>query len=204
MATTARSHEFSIPKMSRIVSIRDGRRIVRSNDMSTSENSASLNSNSEGESSDERSDMSDGPTPRKKPKKENIFVYSDNGKNFRKKKLSYCKLYIFLESLVLEGAKIEEIDDDFDINEKDIIRPSKPLGMCKIRHCVRKKAMRDTRMRVMKPCNSSDEDSDKVQINHCKLVKGSKLQKPRGKINNRKLYFLNIMVTIIFLIVFFF
>lgn len=185
MATTARSHEFSIPKMSRIVSIRDGHRIVRSNDMSTSENSASLNSNSEGESSDERSDMSDGPTPRKKPKKENIFVYSDNGKNFWKKKLLYCKLFIFLESLVLEGAKIEEIDDDFDINEKDIIRPSKPLGMCKIRHCVRKKAMRDTRMRVMKPCNSSDEDSDKVQINHCKLVKGSKLQKPRGKINNR-------------------
>lgn len=82
MANTARSHEFSIPKMSRIVNIRDGRRIVRSNDMSTSENSASLNSNSEGESSEERSDMSDGPTPRKKPKKENIFVYSDNGKNF--------------------------------------------------------------------------------------------------------------------------
>lgn len=60
--------------------------------------------------------------------------------------------------------------------------------MCKIRHCVRKKAIRDTRMRVMKPCNSSDEDSDKVQMNHCKLVKGNKLQKPRGKINNRKLY----------------
>ncbi|KAL4111819.1 hypothetical protein QTP88_015704 [Uroleucon formosanum] len=167
IATTARTHEFSIPKLSRIVNIRDGRRIVRSNDMSTSENSASLNSNSEGESSDERSDMSDGPTPRKKPKKENIFAYSDN------------------ESLVLDGAKLEELDEDFDINEKDI-RPSKPLGMCKIRHCVRKKAMRDTRMRVMKPCNSSDEDSDKVQINHCKLVKGTKLQKPRGKMNNHK------------------
>jgi hypothetical protein len=90
--------------------------------------------------------------------------------------------------LVLEGAKIEELDDDFDINEKDIIRPSKPLGMCKIRHCVRKKAIRDTRMRVVKPCNSSDEDSDKMQINHCKLVKGNKFQKPRGKINNRKLH----------------
>lgn len=90
--------------------------------------------------------------------------------------------------MILEGAKIEELDDDFDINEKDIIRPSKPLGMCKIRHCVRKKAIRDTRMRVMKPCNSSDEDSDKIQINHCKLVKGNKLQKPRGKINNRKLH----------------
>lgn len=82
MATTARSHEFSIPKISRIVNIRDGHRLVRSNDMSTSENSASLNSNSEGESSEERSDISDGPTPRKKPKKENIFVYSDNGKDF--------------------------------------------------------------------------------------------------------------------------
>lgn len=65
--------------MSRIVNLRDGRRIVRSNDMSTSDNSASLNSNSDGESSEERSDMSDGPTPRKKPKKENIFAYSDNG-----------------------------------------------------------------------------------------------------------------------------
>lgn len=83
MATTARSHEFSIPKMSRIVNIRDGRRLVRSNEMSTSENSGSLNSNSEGESSEERSDMSDGPTPRKKQKKENIFVYSDNGKIFK-------------------------------------------------------------------------------------------------------------------------
>lgn len=79
MATTARSHEFSIPKMARIVEIRSCNRIVHSNDMSTSENSASLNSNSEGESSEERSDMSDGPTPRKKPKKENIFAYSDNG-----------------------------------------------------------------------------------------------------------------------------
>jgi len=85
MATTARSHEFSLPKMSRIVNIHDGHRIVRSNDMSTSENSASLNSNSEGESSEERSDMSDGPTPRKKPKKDNIFVYSDNGNNFKSK-----------------------------------------------------------------------------------------------------------------------
>jgi len=83
MATTARTHEFSIPKMSRIVNIRESRRIARSNDMSTSENSASLNSNSEGESSDERSDMSDGPTPRKKPKKENIFAYSDNGKSIQ-------------------------------------------------------------------------------------------------------------------------
>lgn len=183
MATTVKSHELSLPKLSRIVNIRDGRRIVRSNDMSTSENSASLNSNSEGESSEERSDMSDGPTPSKKPKKENIFVYSDNGK-LQKKKLYFQNS--FLESLVLEGAKIEELDDDFDINDKDIIRPTKPLGMCKIRHCVRKK--RDTRMRVMKPCNSSDEDSDKVQINHCKLAKGSKLQKSRGKINNRKLY----------------
>lgn len=70
--------------------------------------------------------------------------------------------------------------------------------MCKIRHCVRKKAMRDTRMRVMKPCNSSDEDSDKVQINHCKLVKGTKLQKPRGKINNRKLHVFNTIIIIIF------
>lgn len=86
--------------------------------------------------------------------------------------------------MVLEGAKIEELDDDFD--EKEIIRPSKPLGMCKIRQCVREKAIRDTRMRVMKPCNSSDEDSDKIQINHCKIVKGNKLQKPRGKMNNRK------------------
>jgi hypothetical protein len=85
MATTARSHEFSIPKLARIVSVRGGgRRLVRSNDMSTSENSASLNSNSDGESSEERSDMSDGPTPRKKPKKENIFAYSDNGKNLVK------------------------------------------------------------------------------------------------------------------------
>jgi len=83
MVTTVRSHEFSIPKMSRVVNIRDGRRIVRSNDMSTSENSASLNSNSDGESSEEHSDLSDGPTPRKKPKKENIFVYSDNGKNLK-------------------------------------------------------------------------------------------------------------------------
>lgn len=81
MATTARSHEFSIPKISRIVNIRDNHRLVRSHDMSTSENSASLNSNSEGESSEERSDISDGPTPRKKPKKDNIFVYSDNGKD---------------------------------------------------------------------------------------------------------------------------
>lgn len=190
MATTARSHEFSIPKLSRIVNMRDGRRIVRSNDMSTSENSASLNSNSDGESSEERSDMSDGPTPRKKPKKENIFVYSDNGKKLKKKLFSN----FFLESLVLEGAKIEELDDDYDISEKVIIRPSKPLGMCKIRHCVRKKAIRDTRMKVMKPCNSSDEDSDKVQINHCKLVKGNKLQKPRGKMNNRKLYIIIILV----------
>jgi len=85
MATTARSHEFSIPKMSRIVNIHDSHRINRSNDMSTSENSASLNSNSEGESSEERSDMSDGPTPRKKPKKDNMFVYSDNGKYFKRK-----------------------------------------------------------------------------------------------------------------------
>lgn len=84
MATTARSHEFSLPKIARIVNVRGGCRIVRSNDMSTSENSASLNSNSEGESSEERSDMSDGPTPRKKPKKENIFAYSDNGKNLGK------------------------------------------------------------------------------------------------------------------------
>lgn len=89
MATTARSHEFSIPKMARIISVRGGRRIVRSNDMSTSENSASLNSNSEGESSEERSDMSDGPTPRKKPKKENIFAYSDNGKSLAKKNLYF-------------------------------------------------------------------------------------------------------------------
>lgn len=81
MATTARSHEFSAPKLSKIVHMRDGRRIVvPSNDMSTSENSASLNSNSEGESSEERSDLSDGPTPRKKSKKENIFVYSDTGR----------------------------------------------------------------------------------------------------------------------------
>jgi len=57
--------------------------------------------------------------------------------------------------------------------------------------------MRDTRMRVMKPCNSSDEDSDKVQINHCKLVKGTKLQKPRGKINNRKLHLTNNKLIII-------
>jgi len=91
-----------------------------------------------------------------------------------------------LDSVILEGAKIEEIDDDFDINEK-IIRPSKPLGMCKIRNCGRKKAISGTRMRVLKPSQSSDEDSDKVQINHCNLVKGNKLQKPRGKINNRKL-----------------
>lgn len=96
--------------------------------------------------------------------------------------------------MVLEGAKIEELDDDFDINEKDIIRPSKPLSMCKIRHCVRKKAIRDTRMRVTKPCNSSDEDSDKVQINHCKIVKGNKHQKSRGKIHNRKFYIFTIMV----------
>lgn len=99
--------------------------------------------------------------------------------------------------MVLEGAKIEELDDDFDINEKDIIRPSKPLGMCKIRHCVRKKTIRDSRMRVMKPCNSSDEDSDKIQINHCKLVKGNKLQKPKGKINNRKLYIIIVSTFII-------
>jgi len=97
--------------------------------------------------------------------------------------------------LVVEGAKIEELDDDFDINEKDIVRPSKPMGMCKIRHC--KKEIRDSRMRVMKPCNSSDEDSDKVQTNHCKLVKRNKLQKPRGKINNRKLYIIIILTFII-------
>lgn len=95
--------------------------------------------------------------------------------------------------MVLEGAKIEELEDDFDLSAKDIIRPSKPLSMCKIRHCVRKKAIRDTRMRVMKPCNSSDEDSDKVQINHCKLVKGNKLHKSRGRLNNRNLYFLIIV-----------
>lgn len=104
--------------------------------------------------------------------------------------------------MVLEGAKIEELDDDFDINEKDIIRPSKPLGMCKIRHCVRKKAIRDTRMRVMKPCNSSDEDSDKVQINHCKMVKINKLQKPRGKINNRKYILVIIVVNMVLLLYF--
>lgn len=194
MATTARSHEFSIPKMSRIVNIRDGRRIVRSNEMSTSENSGSLNSNSEGESSEERSDTSDGPTPRKKLKKENIFLYSDNGNIFLIKILRMYFHSFFLESFILEGAKIEELDDDFDINEKDIIRPTKPLSMCKIRHCVRKKGIIDTRMRIMKPCNSSDDDSDKVEINHCKLVKGNKLQKSRGKINNRKLYTIYIYI----------
>lgn len=88
--------------------------------------------------------------------------------------------------MILEGAKIEEIDDDFDIGDK-VIRPSRPIGMCKIRNCVRKKAIRDTRMRVLKPSQSSDEDSDKVQISPCKLVKENKHQKPRGKINNRKL-----------------
>lgn len=91
MATTARSHEFSIPKIGRIVNVRDSDGIVHSNiSRSTSENSASLNSNSEGESSEERSDMSDGPTPRKKPKKENIFVYSDNGKGIKKKTKIMC------------------------------------------------------------------------------------------------------------------
>jgi len=72
--------------------------------------------------------------------------------------------------------------------------------MCKIRQCVRKKAIRDTRMRVMKPCNSSDEDSDKVQINHCKLGKGNKLQKSRGKMTNRKLLIFIIFVLIIYVI----
>lgn len=96
--------------------------------------------------------------------------------------------FFFLESLVLEGAKIEELNDEFDINELDIIRPSKQLGMCKLRHCVRKKGIRDTlgSMSIMKTCNSSDDDSDKVQINHCKIVKINKHQKLRGKINNRK------------------
>ncbi|XP_050545386.1 ubiquitin carboxyl-terminal hydrolase 34 [Daktulosphaira vitifoliae] len=165
MATTGKCHEFSIPKMSRIVNTRDSHRIIRSNDMSTSENSASLNSNSDGETSEERSDLSDGPTPRKKLKKGNIFVYSDN-----------------------EEAKIfEELSNDYEFNEKEIIRPSKPLGMCKIMRCVRKKTIRDTRMRVTKPCNSSDDDSDKIQLNHCKLVKENKLRKSRGKLNHKKM-----------------